>query len=824
MSESNTNKNLHELRELITRKEEELKMVEMQRDRIEREIRSLRSSIQSSASSNPVQTQQSFDASRATDLSDSEKIKLFRSLFRGREDIFSTLWNNDKTKRTGYALRCDNEWKPGVCMKPRIRCGECSNQAFLPVTDNVILDHFLGRHTVGIYPMLKDETCRLLAVDFDKGDWKRDVSAFREVCHSAELQVSIERSRSGDGAHAWFFFDKPVSAAVARKVGCHLITQTMARCHSLSLSSYDRLFPNQDNMPKGGFGNLIALPLQREPRWKGNSVFVDNDFNPFPDQWGYLASVERIPASPVERIAEAAVSSGQVLGVRNGDIEEEDSSEPWLFPPSHQFRSPELPTNEEMPDRVKAKLAQQLYVDTNGLISPVLNALKRLAAFQNPEFYKKQRMRLSTALTPRIISCAEEHPQYVALPRGCVDNAIRLFEKLGSVLDVEDLRQVGRVIDHRFHGELTELQKSAVRSMLKHEVGVLVAPPGLGKTVAGINLIAGRARNTLVIVHRQPLLEQWIVQLGMFLNLEPKFIGCIGGGKRKVTGQIDVAMIQSLVRKNEVSDLVADYGHVVVDECHHVSAFSFERVLSEVKAKYITGLTATSKRRDGLHPIFEMQLGPKRYVAEQKKTANLLPFRRKLIIRQTDFELTDSDTDQTIQQVYRGLAADNQRNNLIIDDIVLSLKAGRTPIVLTERKDHLELLAERLSGQVKHLIVLKGGITAKKRREALVALNTVPESEERLILATGRYIGEGFDDVRLDTLFLTMPVSWRGTIVQYTGRLNRPHPNKTEVQIYDYADLRVPVLARMFKRRLTAYRSIGCQIEEVDEKPTGGVE
>ncbi len=450
----------------------------------------------------------------------------------------------------------------------------------------------------------------------------------------------------------------------------------------------------------------------------------------------------------------------------------------------------------------------------DGLTSPVLDALKRLAAFQNPEFYKKQNLRLSTALTPRIISCVEEHPNHVALPRGCIDDVIVLFEMLGAKLEIEDYRQVGQEIEHRFNGTLTELQKSAVSSMLQHDIGILVAPPGMGKTVAGIKLIAERARNTLVLVHRQPLLEQWVAQLGMFLNLDTKSIGRIGGGKHHVTGLIDVAMIQSLVRKDEVADLVADYNHVVVDECHHVSAVSFEKVLSEVKARYITGLTATSKRRDGLHPIFEMQLGPVRHTIDWKVPTTSLPFTRRLIVRETAFEFDDGDSDQTIQQIYRALAADKQRNDLILDDIIGSLEAGRSPIVLTERKDHLEFFAKSLRGFVKHLIVLKGGVSTKQRREALASLSTVLEGEERLILATGRYIGEGFDDARLDTLFLTMPVSWRGTIVQYTGRLNRLHPRKTEVQIYDYVDRHVPVLARMYERRLKGYRSIGCQVEE----------
>ena len=798
---------------MIARKEDELRGLEIQRDSVERELQFIKNAFESSKVPHPDSLSISVDSNSPAQMTDTEKIRLFRYLFRGRDDIFSTLWTKENTGRAGYALKCGNEWRPTICLKPRVRCGECSNQAFLRVTDRVILGHFQGRHVVGIYPLLKDETCWILAVDFDKGDWMKDTAAFRSVCHSAELPVVVERSRSGNGAHVWFFFDKPVSAAVARRMGCYLITQTMSKCHSLHLSSYDRLFPNQDTMPRGGFGNLIALPLQREPRWRDNSVFVDENFNPVADQWAYLSGVERIPASTVERIAESAVASGQVLRVRCSGMQENNPTAPWLSLPSQRLHLPDSHVSETVPDCVRSNLAQRLYIDKSDLSSPVLNAVKQLAAFQNPEFYKRQSLRLSTALTPRIISCVEECPQYVALPRGCIGDAIDLFDNLGAELKINDYRNIGQKIKHRFQGTLTKFQKDAVNSMLHQDVGILVAPPGVGKTVAAIKIIAERARNTLILVHRRPLLEQWISQLAIFLNMDTELNGRIGGGKRHVTGLIDVAMIQSLVRKDEVDDLVACYGHVVVDECHHVSAVSFEKVLAEVKARYVTGLTATSRRRDGQHPIFEMQLGPIQYIAERKLTTTMLPFTRRLVVRETAFELTNVDANQPIHQIYRELAANKQRNDLIIDDILCSLEAGRSPIVLTERKDHLEILTNQLTGFVKHLIVLKGGVTAKKRRETLIALGAIPEDEERLILATGRYIGEGFDDARLDTLFLTMPVSWRGTIVQYTGRLNRNHTGKTEVQIYDYVDRRIPVLTRMYDRRLAGYRSIGYEVE-----------
>jgi superfamily II DNA or RNA helicase len=310
-------------------------------------------------------------------------------------------------------------------------------------------------------------------------------------------------------------------------------------------------------------------------------------------------------------------------------------------------------------------------------------------------------------------------------------------------------------------------------------------------------------------VHRRPLLDQWRAQLSLFLGIEPKAIGQIGGGRRSPNGRLDVAMIQSLVRAGQVADLVAGYGQVIVDECHHVPAVSFERVLSEVKARYVVGLTAPPQRRDGQHPITEMQLGPVRFTVDARSEAARRPFEHRLIVRQTAFREAAPSGTPSIQELYAALAADEERNDLILNDVIASLEEGRSPILLTERKDHLEFFADRLQSFARHLVVLHGRMTARARNAAREELAAIPSDQERLILATGRYIGEGFDDARLDTLFLALPVSWKGTLVQYTGRLHRLHPGKTEVRIYDYVDREVPMLLRMFERRLRGYRAIG---------------
>ncbi len=808
MAGSTSERNKEALRDAISRKAAELRVIDQRRVSAQHELRRLNEELESLKDWTAGSLNQRAARDGDVPSTPAQKIALFRSLFRGREDVYPKFWTNIGTGRSGYAPACENEWVRGICEKPRVKCGDCRHQRFLPVQDRVLLDHFQGRHVVGVYPLLADDTCWLLAADFDKQDWMGDVAAFREVCDSEGLPVAVERSRSGEGAHAWFFFDRALPAVQARQMGCFLITKAMRNRHNLDVGSYDRLFPSQDTLPRGGFGNLIALPLQREARLRGNTVFVDGEFRAHPDQWAYIAGVRRIPAATVEQVASEAFGRGCVLSVRRYGRNQHGSPAMHLAESSAATRDgahQQIP----LPEQVEATLANGLRVDKEGLPSPVLSALKGVASFQNPEFYKRQRMRLSTALTPRVIACAEDLEAEMVLPRGCAEDVSALLRSMGTRLEVKDLRERGRELDVEFQGTLRGFQEDAVVALLANDTGVLVAPPGTGKTVMGIALMARRGRSTLVLVHRQPLLDQWKAHLAAFLDVDPKSIGCLGGGKRSLTGLIDVAMIQSLARGNQAAELMDRYGHVVVDECHHVPAFSFERVVARSQARYLTGLTASPRRRDGLHPILEMQLGPVRFGADDGLVSSRPPFARRLIVRETGFELPSSEADPPIQRIYKSLACDEHRNSMILNDIIGSLDEGRSPIVLTERRDHLEFLAERLTGFAKNLIVLRGGVSAKRRGTMLRALKAVPDGEERLVLATGRYIGEGFDDPRLDTLFLTMPVSWRGTIVQYAGRLHRMHPGKQEVRIFDYADRRVPVLARMFARRVAGYRSLG---------------
>jgi superfamily II DNA or RNA helicase len=767
----------------------------------------------------PKLTQSSSSGSVTNSSPVTEKVALFRKLFAGRHDVFPVRWENTKTRRSGYAPACANEWIKGVCGKPQLKCGECPNQAFIPLSDSVIESHLRGKDrtrrpgaefVAGVYALLANETCWFLAADFDGENWASDAIAYVQTCRARGIPVALERSRSGQGGHVWIFFSEPISARQARQLGALVVTETMERRPEIGFSSYDRFFPSQDTMPIGGFGNLIALPLQRQARERGNSVFVDDDIRPYEDQWAFLSTLPRVAPNSVSELVEEAEAAGRVLAVRM-PVEDEDADEPWRMLPSRR-RMPQAVTGP-LPNRVGVVLADEVYIERSDLPPSLVARLVRLAAFQNPEFYRAQAMRFPTFGKPRIVSCASLHPRHVALPRGCLDEAVGLLRSHSVEADIEDRRESGATLSIGFTGTLREEQVNALDALANHDFGVLAATTAFGKTVIAAALIAQRACSTLVLVHRRELLSQWVDRLKTFLSVGEGDVGTIGGGRRKPSGRIDVALIQSLVRKGEVSDLVAGYGQLVVDECHHLSARSFELVARRSKARYVLGLSATVARKDGHHPIIFMQCGPVRHRVDPRFQALRRGFEHLVRLRETGFVLPPGfDANQpSVPAIYAILAQDEKRNTLIFDDVLTALEAGRSPLILTERRDHLEYLRNRFKNFTPNLVVLRGGMGAAERRAAEAVLES-SNSEERLILATGRYLGEGFDDARLDTLFLSMPISWKGTLAQYVGRLHRQHHGKSAVIVYDYVDMGVPVLARMAGRRRAGYRALGYEV------------
>ena len=748
-----------------------------------------------------------------------EKIKLFMEFFHGRDDVYAHRWYNRKTQKSGYAPACRNEWAWGVCDKKKVRCADCPNREFIPLSPEIIRAHLIGRDeeckdVAGIYPLLPDDTTRLLCVDFDDAGWQEDVSAFCESARGLGLIPAVERSRSGDGGHVWFFFEGAVPAANARKLGSLLLTRAMEKRHELRFQSYDRLFPSQDTLPKGGFGNLIALPFQGQAQKNGNSLFVDENFTVYPDQWAFLSSLPRISESTLTELLTSLRGLSDT-----GTLVEDGKEKPWEKPRKQEHTI----TRRDFPLTVSLTLADQLYVEKAGISQAALNRIKRLAAFRNPDFYKAQAMRLPIYDKPRIIDCGAETERYLVLPRGCLAELNAMLVENGIPYALEDLRCEGRAIQAAFRGELRVEQKPAAEALLRHDMGILSATTAFGKTVIGAYLIGQRKVNTLILVHSTALLAQWKNALETFLEIDealpeepkkrgnrkkPSLIGQLGGGKNTLGGIVDIAIIQSMFEGEDkhVKEFASEYDMVICDECHHVAAFSFEKVMKAVRAKYVYGLSATPVRQDGHHPIIFMQCGPIRYLVDAKQQAEQRAFSHYLIPRLTKTRLPEA---QGIQDVYTALVQNTLRNSALVKDVLAAVKSSRTPLVLTERRDHAEALYGMLRDSVQHAFLLLGSASQKEKREKLSALRAIPEDESILIVATGKYIGEGFDEPRLDTLFLAMPFSWKGTLAQYVGRLHRNYQGKKDVRVYDYVDLHVPVLERMYQKRLRGYADLG---------------
>lgn len=741
-----------------------------------------------------------------------QKIELFKSLFVGREDIYAKRFFNTKTGKSGYVPACANEWVQGICDKKKSKCNICPNKSFIAFNNRAIYNHLKGddefcRDVIGTYVMLPDETTKFLAIDFDEESWQEDVSAVRTVCYQYDIPIAVERSRSGNGAHVWLFFDELLSAATARKLGSAILTKAMEERHEIKLSSYDRMFPNQDTMPKGGFGNLIALPLQGRARKERNSEFVDESFNSYPDQWEFLYQIKRITAGMVDSYLSKLQAHNEL-----GELaaEQEKSWEKKRETPLTAF---------DYPPVVNVVEANLLYIEKKGISQKALNKIKRLAAFKNPDFYKSQAMRLPVYNKPRVIDTSEETEQYLCIPRGCKNS---LTELVTSTINYDDKRNGGNHINLHFNGKLREEQQLAVDEMLKYENGILSATTAFGKTVVASYIIDERKVNTLILVHSSALLQQWQKSLSEFLVFEDKLpeqpkkrgrqkklshIGQLGATKNTLNNIVDIAIMQSVVSGDEVKDFVKNYGMVIVDECHHVSAFTFEKILREVNAKFVYGLTATPKRQDGHQPIITMQCGPIRYQVDAFAQSVKRDFSHFVIPEFTDFRVAESGLNY--QDICAKLCADEARNRQIIDDVLTANQSGRNCILLTERTEHAEILYASISAKCNNVFLLSGKDKAKKKREKLEAIKAVPKNENMIIVATGKYVGEGFDEPRLDTLFLATPISWEGTLAQYVGRLHRNYEGKTEVIVHDYADIFVPMLDRMYHKRIRSYAELG---------------
>ena len=738
------------------------------------------------------------------DISNEEKVKIFMEVFKGRTDLYAKRWTSNKTGKSGYSPVCKNEFSVYKCDKPRIKCSECPFRELLPLTEDVILKHLKGEITIGIYPLLPGDLCNFLAIDFDKRTYEKDVSAFWSICDELDIPVYVERSRSGNGTHIWIFFEESIPARIARKMGNILLTKTMEKA-SLELDSYDRLFPNQDTIPKGGFGNLIALPFQGNSSKNGNTVFVDKYFEPQKNQLEILANIKRLKSDDVYKFVE--------------EFKDDDYKEPE----TEEILDDDIPKKDNIKDivftnNVECIFDNQIYIKKLKLLPNEISYLKRLASFTNPKFYELQKLRMPIfyKTTPRIISCFEEDDRFLILPRGCMEKIKEICEKSKVKLIIKDNREQGVKVDYIFNGKLNKKQEKAMNELISYDTGVLCATTGFGKTVIGANIISKLKTNTLVIVNRNNLLNQWKERLSYFLDIDKKEIGQCGAGKESLNEKLDVASFQSLFKKDNIEEIVKNYGLVIVDECHHVAAFSFEKVLKVIRSKYVYGLTATPTRKDGWHKIIYMQCGDIRVRVSNKELKQNKEMEHIVIVKKTNYKyMPNEEKDKIlISEILNDMCNNIFRNSMIVEDIKKCVEEGGTPIVLTERVEHLKILKEQLECLDVSVVIYKGNMGKKKTKEIQDIIKEADENNKpRIILATSSSIGEGFDDSRLDTLFLTMPVSWKGRIIQYVGRLHREHEDKEKVIVYDYLD-NMKILEKMYNRRIKGYKIAGYEIIE----------
>lgn len=766
----------------------------------------------------------------------------FYSYFWGRMDVYSKRSQNKSTGKSGYYPQCDNFWRPGVCPKAsgsKVKCKDCNNRCWTKLEGTQIENHLRGLRddasdVIGVYPLFPDGTCRFLVYDFDnhgKGAdehdyantdncWIGEVNALREIGVQNGIPMLVERSRSSKGAHVWIFFDAPVSASLARKFGFALLDKGAESVNMTSFRFYDRMLPAQDYLEDGELGNLIALPLQGQALKQGNSAFVDENWNAYSNQWAALQRTEKLSAAKMHELMFSWNIATKDAFSESVTASEADTTKPWE-------RSRRL-HKEDVSGKLSITVSNLLYIDTDNLKPRIQNQIRRIAAFSNPVFFRNNAIGLSNYANSRYIYLGEDDSGYICIPRGLLEQLTEKLKAAGILYTITDRRCSGTAIDATFIGELKDSQKKAIDALLKYDNGILSAATAFGKTVVCGNLIAQMRINTLILLESSSLIEQWEKSLSAFLTIGeelPEYktktgrtkkrksvVGVIQGAKDTSTGIVDIAMVGSLYKKGELHPRLKDYGMVLIDECHHSASDTVSRILREIPAKNVYGVTATPFRGDGLEKINEMLLGPVRFEYSAKEKAEEQGIDHLIVPRFTRAVSPHGRVKLHINEAYEIIRNHELRNEQIADDIKACIAASRTPVVLTRFTDHADVLYGLLKDCADNVFLLTGNKSKKEQRELRLLMDSVPISETLILIATGQLIGEGFDYPRLDTLIMADPVAWKGVVEQYAGRLNRDFEGKQNVMIYDYIDANIPVFDNMYAKRLKAYKRIGYKL------------
>ena len=768
--------------------------------------------------------------------------KVFFSMFWGRTDVYSKRTIKKSTGEVNYYTQCHNFWKNG-CLRitgSKIKCQDCPKQAYKELKKEQIMEHLRGSaedatDVIGVFPLLTDDTCRFIVFDFDnhekdaeKNDfantdelWKEEVDSLRKICDINRIDALVERSRSGRGAHLWIFFQKPIKAGLARKFGNALLNKGAESVNLKSFRFYDRMLPMQNHLPAGGLGNLIALPLQGQALKVGNSAFVDEHWNAYPDQWEVLLSRKKLSKEFIEdKIKEWSEGSLEIVA-NCKDIFENDNEKPWDRTKHFQ--------KEDVDGIMQITLSDGVYVDAVNLQPRIQNQIRRMAAFSNPVFFKNQAMGLSNFENYRYIYLGSDEGRFIKVPRGILENITEACEKAGIAYEIDDKRSKGHPIHAEFTGELKESQKLAVKKLLQYDSGILNAATAFGKTVVCCDVIAKKQVSTLILLQSSTLMEQWQEALDKFLQIDeelPEYetptgrkkkrksvIGKLQGAHDSTTGIIDLAMVGSVCKNGEYHRRLKEYGLILVDECHHAASDTIVDILQEADAKYVYGVTATPFRGDGLEKINDMLLGPIRYRYTSKDRAKEQGIAHLVYPRFTRAVAPRFSQDKMHpNEAYEIIRNNEDRDELIIRDVKQCVEDGRTPVVLSKYVEHSQRLYQRLINYADKVFLLSGSNSKKEHKEILKQMSQVTPGESMILVATGKLIGEGFDYPRLDTLIMATPVAWKGVVEQYAGRLNRDYDGKKSVIIYDYVDSHISMFDRMYHKRLKAYKQIGYDI------------